>query len=153
VLFGKKPAKITERVMSITYGAGCSRRFIRSVHPEEKKVVVDGREKCTDLLNIFVKEDEVVQIGKKFTSTFRLLHANNNEFTGVFYSASSPDSKFTTDPGVTMLGSVTVSSPDTWRGKEREIEVSMYFGRTEITATARDVSSGNVAQTTIDFLA
>jgi len=102
--------------------------------------------------NIFIKEDEAVQIGQMFTSTYRLLLANNNEFTVVFYSVSNPDSKFTTDPGVTRLGSVTVSSPDTWRGKEREIEVSMYFGRTEITATARDVSSGNVTQTTIDFL-
>ena len=36
VLFGKNPAKITERVMSTTYGADCSRDFDKFVHPSAK---------------------------------------------------------------------------------------------------------------------
>ena len=44
-----------------------------------------------------------------------------------------------------------VMSPNTSRGKDRDIELSMYFGGTEITATAWDISSGNKAQTTLDF--
>ena len=151
-LFGKKPAKITERVMSTTYVTGCSEDFIKGVHPEHKKIVVDGIEKCNNLISVFAKENASIRIGEKVTHVFSPLHADAEKITHNFYSASNPDSQFTTDPGVTMLGSVTVKSPETWRGKDRKIEVSMYFGRTEITATALDVSSGNVKQTTIDFL-
>ena len=151
-LFGKTPAKISERVVSTTYGTGCCRAFLEGVHPEEKKVLVDGVAKCNGMLTFFVKENASVRVGEKVTKMYKPLRADTENFTYDFYSAGNPDSQFTTDPGVTMLGSVTVKSPETWRGKDRKIEVSMYFGRTEITATALDVSSGNVKQTTIDFL-
>ena len=152
VVFGKQPGKITERVVSTTYGAGCARNFIYGVHPEDKKFIADGVEKCNDLFNLFVLENSSVRIGQKVTKKYSPLYANDKEITYDFYSASYPDTQFTTDFGVKKLGSVTVLSPDTWRGKDRDLEVSMYFGGTEITATARDVSSGNVAQTKIDFL-
>ena len=152
VVFGKQPEKITERVVSTTYGAGCARNFIQGVHPEEKKFTVDGVEKCNDLFDLYVRENSSVKIGQKITHRFVPLYATDKEITYNFYSASYPHTQFTTDFDVKKLGSVTVLSPDTWRGKDRDIEVSMYFGGTEITATARDVSSGNVAQTKIDFL-
>ena len=152
VLFGKRPAKITERVVSTTYGADCSRDFIYGEHPEEKKFIADGIEKCGGLFNLFVRENSSVRIGQKVTSTYTLLRATDTDITFNFYSASNPDSKFISDPGIKKLGSVMVVSPDTWRGKNREIIVSMYFGGTEITAAAHDVSSGNVAETKIDFL-
>ena len=152
VVFGKQPGKITERVVSTTYGAGCSLKFIQGVHPEEKKFIADGDVLCKNLFDLFVRENSSVRIGQKITHCFVPLYANDKEITFNFFSASCPDTQFTTDFGVKKLGSVTVLSPDTWRGKDRDLEVSMYFGGTEITATARDVSSGNVAQTKIDFL-
>lgn len=152
VLFGKKPGRITERVVSTTYGADCSRDFIRGVHPEEKKFIVDGVEKCRNLFNLFVRENATVQFGQKITSPYTLLRADDTKISFNFYSATNPDSQFVTDPGMRKLGNVTVLSPDTWRGKDRQIEVSMEFGGTEITARARDVSSGNMTQTAIDFL-
>lgn len=152
VLFGKNPGRITERVVTTTYGAGCTRNFIHGVHPEEKKFIVDDVEKCEDLFNLFVRENATVRFGQKITSTYTLLRANDTEIHFNFYSTTNPDSQFVTDPGMKKLGSIMVVSPDTWRGKNRKIEVSMEFAWTEITATAQDVSSGNVAQTTIDFL-
>ena len=152
VLFGKKPGRITERVVSTTYGAGYSSNFIPGVHPEEKKFIVDGVEKCNNLFELFVREDATVRFGQKITSIYNPLRADNTEIRFNFYSTTDPDSMFVTDPGMRKLGSVTVLSPDTWRGKDRKIEVSMEFGGTEITARARDVSSGNMAQTAIDFL-
>lgn len=151
-LFGKKPTTIAERVVSITYGAGCSRDFIYGEHPEEKKFVADGIEKCKDIFNLFVRENTSVRIGQKFTSTYTPLHASDRNIKFDFFSSDNPDAKYTTDPGMKNLGSVMVVSPDTWKGKDREIVVSMYFGGTEITAAAYDVTSGNSAETKIDFL-
>jgi len=151
VMFGKKPAKIIERVVSVTYGASCTRDFIEGVHPEEKKFIADGVEKCGDLFSCFVKENEVVKLGQRITKKYHPLRANRKEIRTRFYVTSNPETQFTTEPGVTRIGSVVVKSPDTWKGKDRDIEVSMYFGGTEITATSLDVSSGNEAQTTLDF--
>ena len=35
VMFGKKHNKITERVLTKTYGADCCRDFIKGVHPKK----------------------------------------------------------------------------------------------------------------------
>ena len=66
-LFGKKPAKISERVVSTTYATGCCRAFIEGVHPEDKKFFVDGVAKCNGMLTFFVKENASVRIGEKVT--------------------------------------------------------------------------------------
>lgn len=152
VLFGKRPTKITQRVLRKTYGADCCRDFIKGVHPEEYKFVVNGKEMCSDVFNCFVKENEVVKLGQRIKRMYRPLYPGEKKITYSFYTSDSAGAVMITEPGVKRIGRVVVESPDTWRGMEREIEVSMYFGGTEITATARDISSGNSAQTTIDFL-
>ena len=151
VLFGKNPAKITERVMSTTYGADCSRDFDKFVHPFARFFLADGRPKCKDLFICFVKEDEVARSGHTVKKMYTLLHENDTQLTFGFYVAKDPECKFITDEGVTKIGSVTVNSPDTSKGRSRNIEVTMHFGGTEIVATAIDISSGSTAQTTLDF--
>ena len=151
VIFGKKPTKITERVVTTTYGAGCMRNFIYGVHPEEKKFIADGIDWCNDLFNLFVRENAVVRIGQKFTKNYAPTRATDTEIRIPFYAASNPNAEYITDPGMTKIGSVVVQSPDTRRGRDREIEVRMYFGRTEITASAKDLTTGNVARTILEF--
>jgi len=77
VLFGKKPAKITQRIVSTTYGADCSRDFIYGLHTEEKKFVVDGTEMRNNIFECFVKENEVVKLGKKVKKTYHPLRADD----------------------------------------------------------------------------
>ena len=151
VIFGKKPAKIRERVMSTTYGADCSENFIEGFHLEEKKFLVDGVEWCNDVFWLFVKENKVVKLGEKIKKTYHPLRPDRTRLKFGFYVTSNPKTQYITEPEVTKIGSLVVQSPDTWRGKDRKIEVSMYFGGTEITATAWDISSGHKAQTTLDF--
>lgn len=151
VMFGKMPGKITERVVATTYGCACSRDFIEGVHPEEKKFVADGIKKCLDLFACFVKENEIVKIGQRIRQVFHPVFANETEIKFAFYTASHTNAQFVTEHGLTKIGSLLVNSPDTRRGRDRDIEVSLYFGGTEITATSLDVSSGNVEQTTLDF--
>ncbi|KAJ7381800.1 hypothetical protein OS493_038954 [Desmophyllum pertusum] len=136
VMFGKKPSKITERVVSTTYGADRSIDFIEGVHPEEKKFMADGVEKCGTVFKRFVKENKAVKLGQRITKTYHPVRANKTRLQFGFYVTSNPNTQFVTEPGVTKIGRVVVQSPDTWRGKDRKIEVSMYFGGTEITATA-----------------
>lgn len=151
VMFGKNPAKIAERVVSMTYGADCSRKFDKSIHPGGKRFVADGREMCRDLFNLFVKEDEVATLGGEVKRMYVPLRAHDTLISFGFYVATNPNTKFITDEGVTKIGSVNVESPDVSRGRDRDIEVCMHFGGTEIVATAVDVTSGNKAETSLNF--
>ena len=153
VMFGNMPTKITARIVRITYGVDCSRDFIHGVHPLEKKFVADGIEKCEDIFACFVKENDTVMLGQFIRRKFNPLRANDTLITFGIYTAEDPNAQFVTDQGMTKIATVTVQSPDTHKGRDREIEVSMYFGGTEITATALDVSSGNVEQIRLDFFA
>lgn len=151
VMFGKNPAKIAERVVSMTYGADCCRKFDKSIHPERKRFFVDGREMCKDLFNLFVKEDEVARLGGEVKRLYVPLRADDTLMSFGFYVATNPNTKFITEEGVTKIGSVKVESPDISRGRERDIEVFMHFGGTEIVATAVDLTSGNKAETSLNF--
>jgi len=151
VMFGKNPAKITERIVSTTYGADCCRKFNKNIHPVEKRFFVDDREMCNDLFCNFVKENEIARLGESVKRMYIPLRANDTELTFGFYVATNPDTQFITDDGVTKIGSVMVLSPDTSRGRDRDIEVTMHFGGTEIVATAVDITTGNKAQTSLDF--
>ncbi|XP_022801917.1 heat shock 70 kDa protein 12A-like isoform X1 [Stylophora pistillata] len=151
VMFGQLPDRISQRVMSTTYGCACCRDFIQGIHPNEKKFIADGVEKCRDLFACFVKEDEEVKLGQRIRQVFHPVYANQTEVPFGFYTSSNADAQFVTEPGLTKIGNLVVHSPVTRGGRDRDIEVSLYFGGTEITATALDVSSGNVKQTTLDF--
>ena len=151
VIFGKRPTKITQRVVSKTYDVDCCRDFIKGVHPEDSKFIANGKEMCSDVFNCFVKENEVVQLGQRIRTMYRPLYPNEKKIKYSFYASSNPNTLMVTEEGVTRIGSVVLLSPETWRGLDRELEVSLFFGGTEITATARDVTSGNRAQTTLDF--
>ena len=115
--------------------------------------MADGIEKCGDIFACFVKENDTVMLGQFIRRKFNPLRANDTLITFGIYTADDPNAQFVTDQGMTKIATVTVQSPDTHKGRDREIEVSMYFGGTEITATALDVSSGNVEQIRLDFFA
>ena len=136
VMFGKMPGKIASRVIGMTYGVETTRIFIQGAHPEEKKFVADGIDRCRDIFACFVKANDTVKVGEKIQRIFHPVRAKDTAFTFGFYTSSNPDTQYVTEPGLTKIGSITVQSPDTRRGRDREIEVTMSFGGTEITATA-----------------
>ena len=151
LMVAQATAEMKKRVAGTAYGVDCSRGFVRGKHPEEKKFFSSyGKAKCRDLFNCFVKETDYIKHGQKISVRYRPCEANETEIKYTFSAATTSNTIFVTDPGVTEIGSVVVHSPDTREGIDRDILVSMYFGGTEIVATAWDVVSGNRAQTTLD---
>ena len=103
VNFGKKPAKISERVVSATFGADRSIDFIEGVHPEEKKFITDGIEKCGQLFKCFVRENSVIKLGERITRTYHPVRTNAKSLKFGFYVTSNPKAQFVTDPVVTKI--------------------------------------------------
>ena len=152
-MFGQKPTVISSRVMATTYGFGSWRNFNPEIHDPQKKVMVEGREKCKDIFDVIVKENEAVEVGETKRVIRTPLYSDQKSAGFTFYTSSDPDVKYTTDPTVgPSIGKMTVDSPDTSKGTNREIELSTFFGGTEIKASAIDKTSGNVAAVKLDFL-
>lgn len=152
-MFGQKPEVISSRIMATTYGFGLTKSFNPKTDDPEKKVIVLGKEKCKDVFDIIVNENESVKVGEKRCFTRYPLYPNQKDVTFIFYTSTDVNVKYITDDSVgPSIGYVTVESPDTSLGEKREIELSVFFGGTEIKATAVDRASMNTAVVYLDFL-
>ena len=107
VMFGKKPASVTERVISTTYGTNSAVDFIEGVHPEDKKFIADGIEMCHDIFSCFVKENKVIKLGQRITNTYQPVKANQTGLSVGFYVTSNPNTQFVTQtPALPRLGAL-----------------------------------------------
>lgn len=152
-MFGQKPSIITSRIMATTYGFRMYGDFNPKVHRIDKKEVIEGKALCKDYFRVVVEENEDVKVGGKKCFLVCPAHGEDNKISIAFFTSTDPKVTYTTDPTVgPSIGEMTVSSRDTSKGKDRDIEISVYFGETEIKATAVDKTSGNTATAYLDFL-
>ena len=153
-MFGQRPNTIDSRMMSTTYGFDTNHHFDSEIHPIEKRQVIEGVAWCKDCFVVLVKENEIVQVGEKRSfPNYRPLEKSQTEVDFKFYNSINPEAKFTTDAAVSSsIGKVIVQSPDVSKGTDRNIDVFMTFGGTEIKVTALDRTSGNTATAYLDFL-
>ena len=152
-MFGKKPFIVSSRKMASTYGFGTNKRFDPDKHPANKKTFYDGAAFCKDIFEVVVKEDESIKTGEKKQFTRVPVYKDQTRVGFSFFGSSNPNVEYTTDPGVgSILGEMTVDSPDTTKGIDRSIKLILHFGGTEIKATAVDDTSGNTAVVYLDFL-
>jgi len=152
-MFGQKPTVVSSRVMATTYGFDTNLPFDPKVHPDEKKKKVEGNTWCKDVFDVIVREDDTVSIGDKKRFTSKPLQSAQTRVSFNFFTSTDPNVKYTTDSSVgPPIGKVTVDSPDTSKGKNREIELCIFFGGTEIKVTAIDLTSSNATTVYLDFL-
>lgn len=154
VMFGKRPQIVVERCLAETYGTRCYKDFDHSVHKIEYLEWIDGKAKCKNIFSVLARQDEIVKIGEwKSTAKYQPLRADQTKLSFRFFTSRDPNVRYTTDVEVRELpGYITVSSPDTSKGKNRDIQLRLFF-ETEIKVVGIDLESGNEAATYIDFLA
>ena len=155
VSFGLEPRVIRSRCSRFTYGCGMSSVFDpkldkdkdtkKFLHPERK---VDY---CKDRFQVFVTAGDSVGIDDKVTHIFS---ASTSKITRAYfgiYATPNKQVRYIDDNGVKKIGEIEVEMPDTTGGINRQITITMYFGRTEIEVKVRDETSGNESRVKIDF--
>lgn len=152
-MFGQKPTFVASRVMATTYGFSGHTKFDPKEHDPEKKVVVEGIAYCKDIFAIVVKENDVVEVGETKRFTRLPVHSDQKVVGFPFFTSTDRNVKYTTDSSVgPSIGRLAVDSPDTSKGRNRRIELCIFFGGTEIKATGVDETSGSAATVYLDFL-
>ena len=152
-MFGQKPTVVTSRVMATTYGFRAYRNFDPQEHDPKKKEVVEGIPKCKDIFDVVVIENDAVEVRETKRFTRRPVCNDQKVVEFTFFTSTDPNVKYTTDSSVgPSIGTLVVDSPDTSKGTNRNIELCLFFGGTEIKATAVDETSGSTATVYLDFL-
>jgi hypothetical protein len=103
---------------------------------------------------MFVLAGESVKVDEKVLDTFYPGSPDQTKVLLTFYATrknNPQDIRYVDQPHFVKLGEMEVEMPDTTGGLNREIEVAMYFGKTEIKVSAKDKTSGNQCFTTLLF--
>ena len=153
VMFGQNPEVFHSRVMTASYGIRVHRLFLDGLHPESKKIIVNGIPRCKDIFFKFVKVDEVVTVGevRRFPG-FEPLTGDQKRIKIDFYQSEVAEAEFVTDDGVRKVPcqGLVLETPEAW--KTRDIEINLSFGGTEIKVTVVNPTSNKQCTAYLDFL-
>ncbi|XP_061665034.1 heat shock 70 kDa protein 12B [Syngnathoides biaculeatus] len=155
VLFGLNPTVVRVRRCPLTYGVGVLNRFVKGRHPQDKLLIKDDRQWCTDILDRFVSVDQSVALGEVVRRSYTPARPCQRKIIINIYCSATDDVTYISDPGVRKCGTVTLELPEpsaAGGSGRREIRATMQFGDTEIKVTAVDVASKRSVKASIDFL-
>ena len=121
--------------------------------PEDKKIYLQSRKKyyCEDRFSGFINVGDNVDVDEKVTRIYYPSEIDQTHVTLAIYSTPRRGARYIDERDMSKLGSVTVSMPDKSGGIDRKVEVTMYFGRTEIEMIGKDINSGEKVKTRVKF--
>ena len=153
VSFGLNPSVIRSRRSRLTYGCRMSAPFNDELDLKSKRFFAEDKNDwyCYDRFDTFVLAGESVAVDEKVQKTFTPINRNQTQMGLKFYATKKTKVRYTDESEVEQLGELTVEIPDTSKGLDRPVEVTMYFGKTEIKVEAKDLTSGKQYNTTLRF--
>jgi hypothetical protein len=146
--------QIIARKVKLTYGIGTSTAFRQGVDPENKKIKDDrGRVLCINRFGVFVKSQEIVRIGKSVSDIFIPLRGDQDVMSISIYATREQDPVYTDDAGVSGLGEMMVDLTSVMRERleDRSVEVTMFFGETELRVQAQVKGTEETLETTLQL--
>ena len=177
VLFGQRPDYVRTRIARKSYGIRCQEKFDPKRHKESNKITIEGVDKCRDVLLIYVKKNTPVELSNSVVKSFLPSVSTQTSIEFEFYSSSldvtyrkiendtpGTDGReiqeienviYTNDPETRKIGNLSIPLPNISRGKKRLVDVSFYFGGTQIKVTVKDMSviDGEEKTLPISFIA
>ncbi|KAK3602831.1 hypothetical protein CHS0354_026385 [Potamilus streckersoni] len=150
VVFGREPMIITSRIAKYTYGINISPPFDPSTHPQEKRVTIDGKDRCKDVFKKYIGKGESIKIGERRSGKHVSLKPGQQEMLLKIFASAEKDPRFVTDAGCECMGRLVVNLPE-----EQDIvkvNVDMMFGQTELLVEAEEEISKRKFTSYFDFL-
>ena len=159
VMWRKDPNIIQSRVADATYGIGAGPVFNPAIHDEYYQFLdkEDGKQRCNNVFEVFVLKGEVIK-----DEVYKTTHIPySQKYTQVcipIYSTTDDGVQYTRDKNgeltVRKIGELVVDipNPDNIPRNERDIDIFMDFGGTEIQARAQYRITGGEVKTVCDFL-
>ncbi|XP_078323145.1 heat shock 70 kDa protein 12A-like [Crassostrea virginica] len=150
VYFGHRKEVISYRVARFTYGIQTWPKFDESIHSLDKKVIVDGEERCRDVFLKFVTKGDRMGPGLKKSYIFNRLEHGKDLSCGVFVSTQM-DPMYVDEQGCFKLGTLTMPLRHLDSLTSSEIEETLIFGDTHLKVEARNPRTNEKYEVTIDL--
>lgn len=144
VLYGHMPGMVESRISHFTYGMQTTVDFDPDIHPSEKKIVVNGVEKCKDVFRIYVEKGQEVKVGYTVTDKVQPSSDDSGMMTFNIYTSNEKAPKFVTDRACALLGKFHIKLPRGKTTEERAYERSLVFGDTEIMLKMKHLQTGSM---------
>ncbi|KAK3108934.1 hypothetical protein FSP39_019103 [Pinctada imbricata] len=153
VIFGHSPRSITTRCSPATFGVATDVPFDEKKHPINHMHMKDGSRVCTDVFKIMIAKDQPQMIGDTYYEEFfRPSRADDTIAEIEVYASTKRYPRYTTDEGCKKVGVVKIQIPNTRKGKDRLIKITMHFGHTELFVTALENGTNNIVSAKFDCL-
>ncbi|OKH41616.1 chaperone protein [Calothrix sp. HK-06] len=152
VSFGIDP-RIRTRRSRLTYGCCTCVEFNPDLDPKSKRFYSEDHQEwyCNDRFSPFVLAGDSIANDEAVIHSFFPMERNQTQLGFRFYATKKQRVRYTDESGVEQIGELTVEMPNTSGGLNREVEVGMYFGKTEIKIEAKDKTSGKQYSTKLRF--
>ncbi|OWF38508.1 Heat shock 70 kDa protein 12B [Mizuhopecten yessoensis] len=151
VLFGHTPRAISCRVARYSYGTQSWPTFNPNVHPEKKRVVINGVSRCKDVFFKFIEANQELVPGHRESQVFQPLNLTENFLECTVYASPLVDPMFTDEDDCIVLGVLRIPlNPK--RKKNLKIEETLIFGETELAVQARDIETEEIYETQFNLL-
>ncbi|KAL3857036.1 hypothetical protein ACJMK2_011736 [Sinanodonta woodiana] len=153
VLYGQKPDIFESRISRFTYGIDTHIQFDPKKHPPEKKKEDNaGNIWCKDVFDIHVKRNQTVSLNEEqLPIVYEPFEGNQTSIVFDIYQTESLNPVYVTDEGCKKIGSLVVEMPDVTKGREKNAQITMIYGDTELGVKGIDVTTGKEFKTTIVY--
>ncbi|OWF55325.1 heat shock 70 kDa protein 12A-like [Mizuhopecten yessoensis] len=150
VLFGHEPFAIASRVCKSTYGIAMQVPFNPDKHSSPTCRVVDGL--VDDVFDVHLRVGDTATVGADVVEKFYFIPAGSVYAILDVYMSSNHSPTFVTEPGCTKLGTVTVQTDSVSTDRDVKISVRLVYRGTELSVEAREVNTGKLTKSQVDFL-
>ena len=153
VMFGQNPEYVRSRIARKSYGYEVTPLFDAAEHKEEKKITMGDTERCKDVFSLFVKKNSEINVDKAIVKIVSPVFAGQRQICIKIYESDLEDVSYIDDEETKKIGEVDVPVEFNLMlamfGIDRPIEVSFYFGGTELKMIAEDKSCEDGATRTL----
>ncbi|KAH3767686.1 heat shock 70 kDa protein 12A [Pelomyxa schiedti] len=145
VLFGLNPGVISSRSSMYTYGIDMMELWNSDKHGSRPKIVADGKNYCGNVFDIFIMAGQPVDLVSQVRRVYTPVSPDQAEVELCVYRSKNKSPKFTNEEGVKYVGVLSLPLSDIGRPiADRQVEVLMKFGGTNITVSAIHKNSGEL---------
>ncbi|XP_053389070.1 heat shock 70 kDa protein 12B-like [Mercenaria mercenaria] len=150
VIFGHRPLAITSCVSKYTYGICTSPLFDSSIHPEFRRVTINGKDRCRDVFKTYIYAGENVRVGDARSGKHSTLWPRQKEMKLKMYVSTRPNPMYVDENDTEYIGDVVVHLPES--DELSVVYVKMIFGETELMVVATELSQHIRYSAFFDFL-
>ncbi|XP_060078181.1 heat shock 70 kDa protein 12A-like [Ylistrum balloti] len=134
-----------------TYGIQHWPKFDNSRHALDKLVVIDGVIRCKDVFYKYIEKGDRIPTARRISYVYRQFASSSGTIDCTVYISTKSDPVYVDDDECAVLGVLRTNFTANWKGLV-EIEQSLIFGETCISLQAKDMVTGKVCETQIEYV-